>query len=98
LPHAMNSTPIVEPARPEGITAPRRATLPFDGVLLLAVLGICGASLMTLHGATPGAGANYYVTRQAIYFGAGLALAAGLARIDYSRLRELKYGLYAVLL
>jgi rod shape determining protein RodA len=97
----MNSTPIVDPARPEGApaAAARRAALPFDGVLLLAVLGICGASLITLHGANPpGVSPDYYVVRQAIYFGVGLALALGLARIDYSRLRELKYGLYAVLI
>jgi len=41
---------------------------------------------------------DYYVTRQAIYFVVGLLLAAGLARIDYSRLRELKYGLFALLI
>jgi rod shape determining protein RodA len=96
----MNTTPIVDPAHPEGIAAPRRPALPFDGVLLLAVLGICGASLVTLHGATKNdaVGADYYVTRQGVYFAVGLLLAAGLARIDYSRLRELKYGLYALLI
>ena len=96
----MSSTPIVDPGRPEGVTAPRRLALPFDGVLLLAVLGICAFSLVTLHGATKDdvLGANYYVERQGIYVLVGLVLAAGLARIDYSRLRELKYGLYAVLM
>jgi rod shape determining protein RodA len=53
---------------------------------------------MTLHGAGVGVSPNYYVTRQAVYFGVGLLLAAVLARIDYSRLRELKYGLYALLI
>jgi rod shape determining protein RodA len=94
----MNTTPIVDPTQPEGVVAPRRAGLPFDPVLLLAVLGIGGASLMTLHGAGVGVSPNYYVTRQAVYFGVGLLLAAVLARIDYSRLRELKYGLYALLI
>jgi rod shape determining protein RodA len=95
----MNTTPIVDPGRPE-VAAPRRLALPFDGVLLLAVLGICGASLLTLHYATKtdAVGANYYVVRQAVYFAVGLLLAAGIARIDYSRLRELKYGLFAVLI
>src|SRR3954463_3923561 len=95
------TTPIVDPTRPEGVAVERRTGLPFDPVLLLAVLGICAASLITLHGATkddPNITANYYVTRQAIYFAVGLLMAAGLARIDYSRLRELKYGLYAVLI
>ena len=95
------TTPIVDPTQPEGVAVPRRTGLPFDGVLLLAVLGICAASLITLHGATkddPDVTSNFYVTRQAVYFGVGMLLAAGLARFDYSRLRELKYGLYAVLI
>ncbi|MCW2968003.1 MAG: rodA [Solirubrobacteraceae bacterium] len=94
----MNTTPIVDPTQPEGATVPRSLALPFDGVLLLAVLGICGASLMTLHGAGVGVSPNYYVERQGVYFGVGLLLAAILARVDYSRFRELKYGLYGVLL
>jgi rod shape determining protein RodA len=40
----------------------------------------------------------YYVTRQAIYAGVGLALMFLLARFDYSRLRELKLGIYAGML
>jgi rod shape determining protein RodA len=94
----MTTTPIVDPTQDDGIVAPRRSGLPFDGVLLLAVLGICAASLITLHGAGVGVSPNYYVERQGVYFGVGLLLAAILARIDYSRLRELKYGLYGVLI
>ena len=79
--------------------APRRRGLPFDPVLLLAVLGICCASLITLHAATQDGvsfGSDQYVSRQGVYFGIGLLLAALISRLDYSRLRELKYGLYAV--
>lgn len=96
----MHSTPIVDPNAPDAATTVRRASLPFDPVLLLAVLGICGASLLTLHYATKNdaLGADYYVVRQAVYFSVGLLLAAGVARVDYSRLRELKYGLFAVLI
>jgi rod shape determining protein RodA len=97
----LNVTPIVDPTQPGGVAIARRAALPFDPVLVLAVLGVCAASLVTLHGATkndPNVSANYYVTRQAVYFGVGLVLAAGLSRLDYSRLRELKYGLYGVLI
>ena len=96
----MNTTQIVDPGLPE-VTVPRRIALPFDGVLLLAVIGICAASLVTLNYATANdieGRPDYYVTRQAIYFVVGLLLAAGVARIDYSRLRELKYGLFAVLI
>src|SRR5205814_1334665 len=95
----VNVTPIQDPAHPDGVVAPRRRIAPVDPVLLLAVLGICAASLITLHGATkgdPNTSPNFYVTRQAVYFAVGLLLAAGLTRLDYSRLRELKYGLYAM--
>ena len=40
----MNTTPIVDPGRPEPVAAPRRLALPFDGVLLLAVLAGLHAS------------------------------------------------------
>ncbi len=97
----MTTTAIQDPKQPEGVAPPRPRGLPFDGVLLAAVLGICAASLVTLHAATAGelgVGNDPYVTRQAVYFGVGLLLAAAIWRIDYSRLRELKYGLYAVLI
>jgi rod shape determining protein RodA len=76
-------------------------SLPFDPVLLLAVIGLCAGSLVTIAGATaddiPG-NPHYYVERQAIFFGVGLLLAVVLARVDYSRLRELKYGVYGFLI
>ncbi len=75
--------------------------LPFDPILLLAVLGLCAASLATIAGATaddiPGQ-PGYYVQRQAAFFAVGLIIAVVLSRLDYSRLRELKYGVYGVLL
>jgi rod shape determining protein RodA len=40
----------------------------------------------------------YYVLRQSIYGGVGIALMLLTARFDYSRLRELKLGLYGVAL
>jgi len=96
------------PARTiENVNAPsvaplRRAiVLPFDPVLVFATLclGIC--SLVTIAHATktniPG-DPNYYVTRQGVYFAVGLVLAAALSRMDYSRLREMTWGLYGFLL
>ncbi len=75
--------------------------LPFDPLLALAAVGLMAASLVTLHAATktdvPG-DPNYYVQRQGIFFVFGLVLAALLSRIDYSRLRELKYGLYGLMI
>src|ERR1019366_3076975 len=64
-------------------------------------VGLIACSLVTLKGATsqkvPGH-PLYYVERQAIFAGIGLALALALSRIDYSRLREYKWGLFAVMI
>ncbi len=75
--------------------------LPFDPVMALAVLGICVCSLVTIAAATaddvPGQPA-YYLTRQTVYFGLGVVLAALVSRLDYSRLREFKVGIYGFLI
>ena len=91
------------PIRPvEDVSPPRsHPLLRLDPLLLLAALGLTACSLVTLKGATrtlnPGH-PMYYVERQAIYFGLGLAAALLLARLDYTRLREYKYGLYGVMI
>jgi rod shape determining protein RodA len=86
----------------EDVAPPRPSMLlRMDPLLFLAAVGLAACSLITLKGATrtldPGH-PLYYVERQGIYFGIGLAAALVLARIDYSRLREYKYGLYAVMI
>ena len=95
---SVTATPIrpveeVQPPRPHML-------LRMDPLLMLAALGLAACSLITLKGATrtlnPGH-PLYFVERQSIYFGLGLVVALILARIDYSRLREYKYGLYAVM-
>ena len=87
--------PPAAPARPAGML------LPFDPILFLAVIGLCAGSLMTIAGATaddiPGQ-PDFYVTRQAVFFGAGMLVVLILSRVDYSRLREIKYGVYALLI
>jgi rod shape determining protein RodA len=86
------------PIRPVEEAAPPRPPmlLRMDWLLLLAALGLAACSLMVLKGV--GHHAHYYVQRQGIYFGIGLAAALVLARLDYSRLREYKYGLYGVMI
>ena len=95
----MAVAPIQAPSDPAAV--PRSIVLPFDPLLLLATLGLVACSLITIKGATttdvPGS-PSYFVDRQAIYLGVGLVLMVVLARVDYSRLRELKYGIYGVLL
>jgi rod shape determining protein RodA len=80
---------------------PREWRLRLDPLLLLASLGLVACSLIALNGATQNdvdGDPNYYVTRQAIYAVVGLVLMYGFSRLDYSRLRELRYPIYGVML
>lgn len=94
----MNTTPIQPAATDE---APRVRAPRIDFLLLLAVLGLMACSLVTIARATsndiPG-DPHYYLYRQLSYFAVGLVLAALVMRFDYSRLRELKYGFYALMI
>lgn len=92
---AAPSTPI-QPVEDPSARRPR-ALLLIDPLLLVAALGLVGCSLVTLQGATRAAG-SYYVDRQAIYASLGLIIALVLARLDYSRLRRYKLGLYAAMI
>src|ERR1035437_5521157 len=95
----MSATPI-QVSDEAAIPRPRLLQM-FDPLLLLGAVGLIACSLVTLKGATsqkvPGH-PLYYVERQAIFAGIGLALALALSRIDYSRLREYKWGLFAVMI
>ena len=75
--------------------------LPFDPLLTLGVIGLSIFSLITLRDATrfdvPGR-PQYFVDRQGIYLVVGALLMLALTRIDYSRLREFKYGIYGLLI
>ncbi len=78
-----------------------RLGLPYmDAPLGIAAAGLAAFSVFTLSQATlhdvPG-NPNYYVDRQAIYAALGLAGMYLLARIDYSRFRELRVGIYTFL-
>jgi rod shape determining protein RodA len=85
------------------VAVPRAAglRLPFDPMLALAVIGLCASSLVTIAYATSDDVAGdpqYYLKRQAIFFAVGGLLAAGLSRLDVSRLREAKYAIYGLLI
>ncbi len=71
-----------------------------DWFLTFAALGLIGFSVLTLGQATthdiPG-NPHYYVERQAIYGIAGIIGMFVLSRIDYSRFRELRVGIYTFL-
>jgi rod shape determining protein RodA len=92
------STPIQATAE----TVPRaRVFTRIDPLLLIGAAGLVACSLVTLHGATKTAVKGqplYYVERQGLYVALGVAIATLIARMDYSRLREYKLGMYGLLL
>jgi rod shape determining protein RodA len=101
------SSSLTSPIKPVAEESPvvpgphTRRGLPLDPLLTLSVVGLGIASAMTLGAATREAVSgdpNYYVTRQVVYLAVGLILMVVLARVDYARLRRLKYGVYVLLI
>ncbi|HVS28067.1 MAG TPA: rod shape-determining protein RodA [Solirubrobacteraceae bacterium] len=92
----MNDTAITR-SLDDAIRPPDRAAMRLDVVLLLSAVGLVACSLVTIASAThddvPGQ-PQHFLIRQAVYAGIGFALMLAASRVDYSRLRELKYGLY----
>src|SRR5690606_9655360 len=93
--------------RPRPFAEPREGLLERAGVLrldfplLAAAVGLIGFSIYTLGEATAGdvpGNPYYYAIRQAIYGVIGVALMLAVARIDYSRFRELRVGLYTAMI
>jgi len=95
------ATPIKPASEPPPPLVPREWRLRLDPLLLLAALGLVVCSCVALKGATADDVAGdplYYVERQVAYGVVGVLLMYGLSRLDYSRLRELKYVTYGVLI
>jgi rod shape determining protein RodA len=95
--------PRVQP-RPRPFAEPRESLLERAGVmrldfpLLAAAVGLIAFSIYTLGQATAGdvpGDPHYYVIRQSIYAVVGIALMLAVARVDYSRFRELRVGIYS---
>ena len=79
----------------------RGGVLGLDPLLLGAALGLVGFSLLTLKAVTGGDIPHdpyFYVVRQAIYGVLGVALMLAIARVDYSRFRELRVGVYTAMM
>jgi rod shape determining protein RodA len=94
-------SPIQAPERIKEASERSPLQLPFDPLLLLAVVGLGIASVVTLGDATRGlvpGQPRYYLDRQAIYLIVGGLLMLAVSRLDYSRLRQLKNGIYALLM
>ncbi|HEY6694893.1 MAG TPA: rod shape-determining protein RodA [Solirubrobacteraceae bacterium] len=97
----MSSHPIQPASEPPPPLVPREWRLRLDPLLLVATLGLVACSLIALNGATQNdidGDPHYYVIRQAIYAGVGFVLMYAVSRLDYSRLRELRYPIYGVMI
>ena len=94
----MAASPILDPgAQRLGRKAPRAPApglLRLDFVLLLAVLGLGACSIVAIDATTQ----SELASRQGIFFAVGLVVALLVSQIDYSRLRELKYGVYGLMI
>ena len=93
--------------RPRPFAEPRESLLERAGVmrldfpLLVGAVGLIAFSIFTLGEATAGdvpGNPHYYVIRQSIYAVVGVALMLAVARVDYSRFRELRVGIYSAML
>ena len=96
----MSAGPVTMESRRSGIA--ERLNLPYlDGVMLVGALGLIGFSIFTLFESTgediPG-DPLYYVLRQTVYAVIGIALMFAVARVDYSRFRELRVGIYSAMI
>ena len=72
-----------------------------DPMLLVAGIALIAFSIYTLGVATSEDVAGnpyYYVLRQSIYAVVGIALMLAVARVDYSRFRELRVGIYTAMI
>jgi rod shape determining protein RodA len=94
----------MEAAKPSLTIAPRRSLAErlsltgIDGVMLGAAVGLIAFSIFTLASSTRDEIAGrpmYFVERQTFYALVGIALMVGLSRFDYTRLREMRFAIYA---
>lgn len=80
---------------------PRARLLRLDFLLLGATIALLAFSVVTLNGpltSDPEGSAASLVTRQVAYALAGLVLMLFIARIDYTRFRELRVGIYCTMI
>ena len=95
----MHASPLA--ATVKGFREPRRPLLRIDPLLLLAAIGLIACSVYIVYTATqddiPGR-PYYYMYRQIAYGAVGIVVMLALSRLDYSRIREWKAGVYGTLM
>jgi len=94
----------MEAAKPSLTIAPQRSRVlellnlrNLDGIMLAASIGLIAFSVFTLDSASRhevAADPLYFVVRQSLYGVIGIALMIAVSHIDYTRLRELRVGIY----
>lgn len=73
----------------------------FDGWLLAAAGGLVAFSVFTLAIATPDAVQGqplYFAIRQTLYALVGIVLMLAVAKVDYTRFREIRVGIYSLMI
>ena len=73
----------------------------FDGWLVAAAFALIGFSIFTLAVATPDAIQGqplYFAIRQTLYALVGIVLMLAVAKVDYSRFREIRVGIYSLMI
>ena len=79
----------------------RASFLRIDPLLFIAAVGLIACSVYVVGNATQddiAGNPNYYLVRQAAYGAVGIVFMIVLARIDYSRFREWRWGIYGTML
>ena len=97
----------MEAAKPSLTFAPQRSRIlevlnlrNLDGIMLAASVGLIAFSVFTLDSASRhevAADPHYFVVRQSLYGVLGIALMVAVSHLDYTRLRELRLSIYAVM-
>jgi rod shape determining protein RodA len=90
---AANAIQTPQQGRDPATLAPRSIRIGLDPLLTVAAIGLGIASLVTIGGIS-----HAQMVRQGGYLAVGLIAMLVLSRFDYSRLRELKWGLYVILI
>src|SRR3954465_3766435 len=81
--------------------APRSSFWKIDPLLFLGAVGLIVCSVYVVGNATQddiAGNPNYYLVRQAAYGAVGIVFMIVLARFDYSRMREWRWGIYGTML
>jgi rod shape determining protein RodA len=97
----------MEAAKPSLTIAPQRSRVAellnlryLDGVMLAASVGLIAFSIFTLASATRGevaADPLYFVERQSVYAVLGIVAMIAISHLDYTRLREVRVGIYTAM-